>query len=414
MLQCEAYMDEKLIKRLILASALLLCLAVSAVVLYDLVTDYHGQLWDFSISYHAGKAYAQGLNPYDTKILYQIAGHTSYTIWMPFVYSPPTLWFFRIFSGLHYQTATYLFLSLKGVLLFALIYLWGRAILQRKADLLFILFCFFGFNAAIFADIRTGNISIVEEFLIWVALYFYLKNSRLLFCLFIILAAFFKLTPMIFMALLLFGEREKRYTYLFGSCIIFGAILLASYAASPVLFGGYLHNVVWSAMHGEHGAINPATLPLIVDVFGFLQQRTNLTVPQAIPWAIYFAIAAAIVFVSWRSCTALRSSKDQNKDRVLVFFACVVYALILPRFKDYSYILLLVPTYFIVARVSYTKGFALILLSESVMAVLSAVNIRVSVLNTNVFPLGYYPLVLAYCVWALYLYAMWKSPRTIE
>jgi len=403
-------MDEKLIKRLILASALLLCLAISAAALYALVTDYHRQLGDFGTSYYAGKAYAQGLNPYDNKILSQIAGDT---VWAPFVYSPPTLWFFRIFSGLDYQTATYLLLSLKGVLLFALMYLWGKAILQKKADLLFPLFCLFAFHAAILGDIRSGNISIVEEFLIWLAFYFYLKNSRLLFCLFILLAAFFKLTPIIFMALLFFGEREKRYTYLLGSCIIFGAILLASYTASPLLFRGYLHNMALSAMHGEHGAINPATLPLIADVFGFLQERTNLTVPQAIPWAVFFAIAAAIVFVSWQSCIALRASKDQNKDRVLVFFACVVYALILPRFKDYSYILLLVPTYFIVTRVSYTKGFALILLSESVITVLSGVNLPVSLLNTNVFPLGYYPLVLAYCVWALYLYTMWKSPRII-
>ena len=46
------------------------------------------------------------------------------------------------------------------------------------------------------------------------------------------------------------------------------------------------------------------------------------------------------------------------EDRIVIInVMCLVYALILPRFKDYSYILLLLPTYYMIVHMRFTPVF---------------------------------------------------------
>jgi hypothetical protein len=385
--------------RLILGVAILLCLWVWTVSVGDLYSHFGAGLWDFKTAYYAAKASAAGLNPYDNEALSQIAGHE---VRLPFVYLPITLWFYRVFSLMDLRAASYLLLALKSLSLIFLLYLWRKEFLHGKVDLLFYPFCLVAFSAAFVRDILSGNVSMFEEVLIWIALWFYLKNRYGPFCLLIVLASCFKLTPILLLALLLFGENGKnRYAYLFGACISFMVIILGCYVASPVVFRAYLHNAFGSGSltFGEIGAVNPATLPLVGDTISLFVWP----IPKTAALALYLAVVAVVILLTWRTIIRLNSSKVEDRSILLVFLVCVAYALILPRFKDYAYILLLAPTYFIVRRVNYVVGFAIILGAELVLTATKVPDTHPSGWS---FPFGYYPLVLAYCVWLLYIYTI--------
>ena len=141
--------------------------------------------WDFKVYYYAAKAYVAGLNPYDVKTLSEIAQDPRILhLKLKFTYPLVTLLFFRLFLFVDYNTAFYLFLGLKCILLIGLICLWRKEFLKIEADLLFYFFCLLAFNGAIYLDMRSGNICLLEQFVLWLAFYFLLRRRLLLFCLF--------------------------------------------------------------------------------------------------------------------------------------------------------------------------------------------------------------------------------------
>ncbi len=398
-------MSKEWLKKSIIVLLFLYC--VSLVVH---ISTHSDQLqWDFEVYYYAAKAYAAGLNPYDVKTVSEVA--QSPRIWrlkLRFVYPLITLLFFRLFLLVDYNTAFYLFLALKCILLVGLIFLWRKEFLKGEKDLLFYFFCLLAFNGAIYLDMRAGNISILEQFLIWLAFYFFLRRRVLLFCLFILIAAVFKITPILFLFLLWFSKEKKKYIYSLGSFILFGAILLMPYITTPHLFADFVDNA-----HGlsGYGMKNPSTLTLIRHLLHLLANKTGIVMTPKIELAVFFAIIAAIVFVSWRACMVLRSVEVKDKGRIILFFACLVYALSVPRFKDYSYILLIVPTYFILKKANYMGAFPFLF----VLATLSSRHIMLPGLGAIFGTLWeYYPLVIAYCVWILYLYDIFVITRNRE
>ncbi len=65
---------------------------------------------------------------------------------------------------------------------------------------------------------------------------------------------------------------------------------------------------------------------------------------------IYVAIAVAIVGVAWRAMVRTARSATPHRVEAVIYLALLGYALALPRFKNYSYMLLIVPTYYVATR----------------------------------------------------------------
>jgi hypothetical protein len=352
--------------------------------------------WDFRTYYYAAKAYAAGLNPYDVNT---ISGISPVPIGLKFVYPPLTLIFFRLFILFDYNMAYYLFLALKCASLIALILLWRKRILGNNTDLLFYLFCMFAFNSAVYIDISAGNISLIEQFLIWLAFLFFLKKKAALFCLLIIIAGLFKIWPILFLFLLWFSNEEKKWIYFSGSLLMFIALMFISFMVSPELFVNFIQNA--GAIY-ERGVRNPATFSLIMDPFQLLAREAGIIVPVVVPRVIFSILILGILFVSWQAFRKLRMAKREDKERLFLFLACLVYALILPRFKDYSYILLIVPTFFILKRLSYWKAAPVLFILAILPSPLNASLPGFKLLSRGIWE--YYPLFLAYGIWGLYLY----------
>lgn len=380
-----------LLERILISIILVYCLGI----LIHILTHREQYQGDFQVYYYAAKAYTQGLNPYDTNALSQVAQKE---IGLKFVYPPATLLFFRLFLAVNYTTAFYLFLLLKCALLAVLLYMW-RKIFLEEIDVFFYLFCVLAFNGTIYIDLGSGNVSILEQFLIWFAFYWYLKNKHLLFCVLIVIAAIFKLTPIVFLVVLYFSKHKQKYLSMAVSLLSFLFVLLFSYIRNPSLFMSFIRNT--TTLNQKRGILIPSTFSLITNVSRFLAENHKVVVPSTVQTILYVAILATILFVSWRARNMLRASTTQDITRIEIFFACVVYTLILPHFRNYSYILLIVPAYFIFRQMRYLPAYPFIF----ILAILSAVWISLPgfALLFAIF-WEYYPLAIAYLVWGLYLY----------
>lgn len=325
--------------------------------LLDLALHSDRYQWDFRSYYYAGRALREGLNPYELDSLSLVAGKE---IGFPFVYSPLVLPLLSWVSRLPFATAYCLFLAAKVVALGGLLWLWS-SFLGRDADLLFFLLCAFGFGGTIFADLAAGNISIFEQVALWGGFVALARGRPAWFSLLVILASVFKLTPIAFLVLLIIpGERARPAMFL-GATGAFVGLQGLTYLLGPGLYRDFL---LTTTQLDDRGIINPSVLALLRDLSDLLGGK-GVRVPASGVWAVYAAFACAVVLVMWRLFRRNRPS-DQ---RVTVVLVCLAFALIMPRFKNYAYILLLPPSYFVLRKMvagwSPELGLVLLMLSGS-------------------------------------------------
>jgi len=362
--------------------------------LLHISANFEQYQWDFRTHRQAGEIFISGGNPYDAGTLSAKArSHLLYT------YPPVSLVFYGLFALIEYKTAFHIFLFFKFALLLALVYFWQREFLNRKTDVLFYVFCLLAFNSAVYRDIIAGNINLVEQALLWLAFFFYLKRRRLLFCIFILIAASFKMLPAFFLVMLLIGDNEKKYHYFLGACAAFLAYLLIQYIIAPDMFAGFLRNA--SQVVREKGEVTPATYTFIRDTFRLLAANFGLNAPTSVQVFAAAVAAAAVIFFSGKALVRLRSLEPAAQEKMVLFLVCLVYGLIHPRFKDYAYMLLLVPTYFIILNVRYAKAMPFILILCLITSPEFVLPGTVSLFQIF---WKFHPLMVAYCIWGLYLY----------
>jgi hypothetical protein len=242
--------------------------------------------------------------------------------------------------------------------------------------------------------------------MLWLGFYFFLLRRPLPFCCFILLGAAFKMTPLVFLSLLLIMVNKKKYLYFLSSCAAFLCYLLIQYIATPEMFRAFLAAATDTLI--ERGVYCPSMIGFLKDAFEMLMKTTGISVPQAFQRGLFYVVAAVILLVSGRAYFVLKSLKTQDKEKIILFLACLVYAIIHPRMKDYAYVLLIVPSYFIINRTGYLKIYPFLF----ALAILSAANITLPGLSIIYsFMWIYYPLVMAYLMWSLYLYEIFVLMR---
>ncbi|MDX1709361.1 MAG: glycosyltransferase family 87 protein, partial [Desulfobacterales bacterium] len=205
-------MGKKILKY---AGPLLLLLYFITLVLHISAHDDQYQ-WDFRTHRKAAEIFASGSDPYDPEVLINRQDAN-----FLYTYPPVTLGFYWVFTLTDDETAFRTFLLAKCILLIGLVVFWRSAFLRQEGDSLFYLFSLLAFNSAVFADLIAGNINLIEQILLWLAFFVYLKRKLVLFCVFVLLAASFKMTPIFFLVLLLICDHEKKYAYLVAAGSIF-------------------------------------------------------------------------------------------------------------------------------------------------------------------------------------------------
>jgi len=309
--------------KLLQAFALLVAFGLMALV----AIRWNSYQWDFQMFYGSATDFLQGTSPYRGKGL-------------SFYHPPLTLYLYELFAHLPRNLAYELWLALKIAALSALFLIWNRHFLKLDLAWTTVVYFILAYNATIYADLVSGNISIFEQLGLWIGFAALLQGGYALFSLCVVLVAQFKLTPIFFAVLLLLAPKRHQWLW-FAVCVVgFVAVFLLNLLFQPAL----LHDFFTAAAAlDERGANAPGTLALIRDVFdriggpGF-SERTH--VDEAI-----FVIAALAVGVSSLAVVVRhRSANAEPNSKLIVYFACLAYALAVPRMKTYSYILLLIPT----------------------------------------------------------------------
>ena len=309
--------------KLLQAFALLVAFGLMALV----AIRWNSYQWDFQMFYGSATDFLQGTSPYRGKGL-------------SFYHPPLTLYLYELFAHLPRNLAYELWLALKIAALSALFLIWNRHFLKLDLAWTTVVYFILAYNATIYADLVSGNISIFEQLGLWIGFAALLQGGYALFSLCVVLVAQFKLTPIFFAVLLLLAPKRPQWLW-FAVCVVgFVAVFLLNLLFQPAL----LHDFFTAAAAlDERGANAPGTLALIRDVFdriggpGF-SERTH--VDEAI-----FVIAALAVGVSSLAVVVRhRSANAEPNSKLIVYFACLAYALAVPRMKTYSYILLLIPT----------------------------------------------------------------------
>lgn len=381
-----------MIKKIAGIAVIILLVAYFITLIFHVSAHEDQYLWDFRTHREAGKILAAGENPYDAEILFPRA-RTRFL----YTYPPATLFFYRLFAVPDYQTAFHIFLIGKFLLLIGLVYFWQRNFLNENGGSLFYVFCLLAFNSTVFLDMIAGNINLVQQAMLWLGFSFYLRGRYTLFCLFTLIAASFKMTPIFFLILMLLPDDNNKYKYFFGAGAVFLAYLLVQYLIVPDLFTGFIKNAL--IVVGEKGGVAPSTNKLIAAFIEGIANMSGSAPPQALATGLFLTAAAGVVLFSYKACMRLKQLAMSNRAILEVFMVSLVYGLIHPRFKDYGYILLLVPSYYIIKNTRYTKIapflFILFIMSNRLMLPIAAP--LYDVIWT------YYPLLVAYCVWGIYL-----------
>ena len=352
---------------------------------------------DFSNYYYTAKAYLEGVNPYDRNAVEVANGQPL----LQFFYFPLSLQIFRPLTWLSFDTARMVFLVIQCCSLIYLVFLWQSVFLKEKADPWFFLFCMLAFNATVYLDLRAGNVSTIEQALLWTSFYFFLRKRPVIFGIFLVLAAIFKMVLLFFALLILMLKRGERYAALIAVGSALSIAWVTAWLTDPQLLAQFVSHLSQTLdVASDQGIMNPASLAFFKSVSISLTARGWIEWPEFLPWPVYFCWVASVAFISWRALKNLDTSEDDGA-RLAINFMCLVFTLVSPRLKDYSYIILLLPTYFIIARTTviraYPLGFILCTLYAPQGLALPGFNLFTTALR------HYYPLALAFLVWIMYL-----------
>ncbi|MGD1100637.1 MAG: glycosyltransferase family 87 protein [Terriglobia bacterium] len=309
--------------------------------LATIVHNRHDQ-WDFQVYYWAGKAWARTLNPYELDSLKSVAGNNDLDL--PFVYPPITLPFFRLFSLAPYDVSSNIWLALKVLGLVALVGLWWRTFLKNVDGLVFLVVVLMGFNGATLWDLRSGNITILEQLFLWAGFWCYLRGQRSCFALLAVLSSVFRITPIVLLGLLLF-PRERRRTglrILVAGVVTFVLLVFSPLLYHPSLVRSFLANLM--NLPFDVGPFDPCAFALI-NFLGryFFVAKSPLWV-ASLTYLVWGAFVVVVVALTSRPL--LFALKRDDRLSALVY-AILAYSLVVPRVMAYSYMILIVPVLFL-------------------------------------------------------------------
>lgn len=323
--------------------------------------------WDFESYYYAATAYRSGLSPYSLQELSVVAGKT---IELPFLYPPITLALFMPFSLLPIHFAAGVWLALKCLLLALLVWVWWRDFLRPIAPELLLAVTLFGFNLAILWDLRTGNVALLEEALLWVAFSAYLRNRVVLALCLIVLASVFKLLPVLLLGLLLMAPRSRRVRL---ALVASGVVLLLGLVAFPTslyLYGEWVRALLhFSGANRPTGEINPSALGLI----DWLLDAVGLPVSRVPAIALGLYALYCSVLLAWSVPVLLRAHASRSRTEQ-VMIVLLLWLLLSPRVMVYSYAMAVAPSLYVIQhRITSLPGRAAatcLLLAEGVVRLL--------------------------------------------
>jgi alpha-1,2-mannosyltransferase len=338
--------------------------------------------WDLIVYWWGGHAFATGHSPY--------GAIPNQPVYLHYVYPPITAALFAPLSLLNVAAAKLVWITAKAAALWATVRMWQKATSSRDATIPPIFFFTFAFGSALLVDVTAGNIAVFEQFVLWLGFTALLARKPWIFALLVVVIAQFKLTPIFFLGVLLVIDERPRWAPFVGGLTVFGALLASNFVAYPAQMHEFFTSI--SSLN-ERGWGDPATLGVMQDLVDQVQSL-GINIPSATAYVLYGAAALSVLYYTFRWW--MRRRAESNVDRVLVvLISLVVYALVMPRMKDYSYVALLPAAWYVLAKCRLNNA-PIVVLATLVPRPLPQLNLRLPLLTQAYV---YAPLFGALAVW---------------
>jgi hypothetical protein len=303
--------------------------------LVQIVGKLHVYQWDVMVYWWGGRAFAHGASPYGP-----IPQQPEY---LHFVYPPLVAALFAPLAVLTVSAAKVLWLALKLAAFLATVRLWRRRIGTEQSAVPPLFYFTFAFGSAALVDFTAGNVAVFEQLLLWLGFAALLSRRWWTFALVVVVAAQPKLTPVFFLGLLLVIDERPRWAPFLGGSLLFALSVGANAVVLPGQTREFLASI--SAL-GERGWGDPSMLGVMEDLVDQLR-GLRVPLPAATPHLLYLAAVAAVFRGTVRWWRARAASAHDPLLTVLVTLA--MYALVMPRMKDYSYVALLPVGWYVLA-----------------------------------------------------------------
>lgn len=291
-----------------------------------LILVRHGNyFWDFDVYFTAASALWSGENPY-------AATHPDH----PFRYVYPLLSLLLFVPLLPFGAIAAPVIHFAFQLL-VLALLWNhlrKEYVDESKQALFAMFFLLAFNSCLSAGLRAGNVAILESALVWMAILFFLRERFVPFAALIVVSACFKIVTIAYLGLLVFSPNRPRWGVLFGGAIGYALIVGVPMVVFPEWRIQMVENITLLG-DASRGALNPSLREFCEDL-SELSGIANLY-PGLV--AIVSAVTAWKLFKS-----------DDPKFKVMLYVLALCF--VLPRMKDYSYTVLILPVFFTFDQIS--------------------------------------------------------------
>lgn len=326
-------------RALALASVLAL-LVLAAAFLVDTVKTQ----WDLKIYMECSRTLASGADPYKTQPVFN-GDH------FQCLYPPLAIDAYRPFDVMNRElgdgVGERFWACLKVFSLFLILWLWRRWVLAPGNDLRRLLFAAVAYGSPFWSDFRAGNAGSFEHLVLWAALAAFVAERDDLFAVLVAAAAQPKLLPIAFLPLVLVKKKPDARAFVFG-----GILALALFGLNELVHPGLLKEFFAQLRdpsqpwHYERGPNNCAFVGLVQHALETAWHDRA----RAMAWAmrvnvVWFAAIGAVTALSLRRIWTGEGTETAKRRAALMLFASA-YALVTPRLKDYSFLLLIPPTLF--------------------------------------------------------------------
>lgn len=337
---CILSVDVDVRKYSILAIGILVLVFI--VLFAQLVAEKYVPM-DYNIFRSAVQVWEKGGDPYDIVQLKAVTGHD-----YPFRYPVITLYFFKFLSPLSHL----IWWGIISVLIFVLM-----MFVDKKFDwILFFVVLTTGYMT-LFKNFTIGNIGIIDLLFFT---FVFLALSRKLYWLAAVLVgmnAIFKTVPLVYSLLFIMIPLEwyKRAGLVLLSWVTFAGLHLVSYLISPDLSRSF-YNLLFNGypMLDARGFFNPSSYAFIKDIF-----RADYYLYAYLPYLLIIGLFGLLIWIK------------RKEDWFIVYcFGILAIMLSIPELKHYTYVMAIIPTYFILKEFDFlTKFYTIILICFVPMAV---------------------------------------------
>jgi hypothetical protein len=341
MFRSSSAVRNRVLLTLIVWTGLLVCL-------YSMASDPHEQ-WDFQVYYSAAHTFVHGGNPYHLPRSYSgLSGDV-----VVYQYPPLTLYVFLWTNLLSLAAGKLAWLGLKLAALGALLWVWHKDFERLDASWPSALFIALGFNATVLRDFTCGNISTFEQLGLWLGFSLLLRDRPYAAAMILACVAQFKLLPVAFIGMIPLSRPNDGWK----PCLAGFAVFLALLALNPLCYPDLTHNYLGlfadtNPRMDDRGVHNPSSLSMFRDLIDLTAFVPGLPYNSTAGTRAYVAYLVALVLVLTRAALNMRGKLRDADPRLALYFGCAVFAVAVPRMKDYSYILMLIPALFVIRNIA--------------------------------------------------------------